>query len=123
MINFKNHKVLGFKDHQDYFNNLHSIGIDNEPKLLDVREVSQYFLKHDTVDWKGISISLGNNLDLPIKRLFRIKRFAGIIYLKLATYRNDGFCFFKEVIHYLQQKILLTIFNLVNYSQIVAKKW
>jgi len=57
VINSKNHNVLGFKDHKDYLNHLYFIGIDNEPKLLDVREVSQYFLKHDTVDWKGISIS------------------------------------------------------------------
>lgn len=57
VINAKNHKVSGFKDHQDYLNYLDSIGIRKEPKLLDAGEVSQYFLKNDTVDWKGISIS------------------------------------------------------------------
>lgn len=37
VIKSKNHKVWGFKDHQNYLNHIHSIGIGNEPKLLDVR--------------------------------------------------------------------------------------
>jgi hypothetical protein len=48
------HLEKGFATHREYVNYLRSIGVDNEPKLYDMDQVSQYFGSHDTIDWKHI---------------------------------------------------------------------
>jgi len=48
------HLEKGFATHREYVNYLRSIGIDKEPKLYDMDQISQYFGDHDTIDWKHI---------------------------------------------------------------------